>query len=80
MGINESVDVHGPKLRPYKYQEYPRALYGAEGKVKLVKNDDQRKAALANGWRLEAPVPPSAEDLDAVEAEKELKKATTKKS
>ena len=35
----------------YQYQEYPRHLYKG-GLVKQVTSDEQKAAALADGWRL----------------------------
>jgi hypothetical protein len=41
---------------PYVYQEFPRWLYGAGGATRSVETDDEKRAALADGWGL-SPLP-----------------------
>jgi len=42
----------------YVYQPYPKHLHRPDGSFKVVENDAERDAALAEGWNLKSgPVP-----------------------
>jgi hypothetical protein len=71
--MNDSSDVHAPKIVPYRYREYPRMLY-KEKLTCVVKNDDECNAKLAKGWEFEPQALPSAADLDAVASEQDIKR------
>jgi hypothetical protein len=78
-----------------EYQEFPKCMYHADGRVVNV-NDASEESALGAEWMdckayvafrdglRDAPIIgvtglPSAADLDAVEAEKELARPATRK-
>jgi hypothetical protein len=64
----DSSDAHAPKIKPYKYQEYPMMLHKAEGKTLVIKNEVQKKQAISKGWLLAPPQPlPSTEELELQE-------------
>jgi hypothetical protein len=66
------------------YQEFPKCMYDKDGHAVTV-NDASEESALGAGWMdCKAYVAlrdglPSAADLDAVEAEKEIAKPATRK-
>ena len=85
---NTTTDINNPPS-PYRnlpggryiHQDYPKMLYPATwpaAKPKIVNSDTERDTLLAKGFTLKPPVrrDPSAEDLDAVEQEKEIVEAT----
>lgn len=38
--------------QPYVYQEYPRTLHRPDGRTCSVRSDEEKVAALAEGWAL----------------------------
>lgn len=61
---------------PYVYRPYPAHVHKAGGVFKVVQNEDEKAAALADGW-WPAPVMGPAADpvvVDAVEAPAAVKR------
>jgi hypothetical protein len=48
----------------YEHQEYPRDLHKADGLTKRVNSDDEKSAALADGWQLQPVVNGVVIDFD----------------
>lgn len=56
--------------RPAGYQEYPRHMHKWNEPYKVVRNDAEKQAALADGWQLQPQTKPSADIEESVEAAK----------
>ena len=41
-----------PMQSGYEYQEYPRVLYGRDGDTKTVRSDEEKDAAMSEGFAL----------------------------
>lgn len=59
---NFELDLSKPIVSPYTYQEYPRMLYGSDGRTVIVASDEEKSAALSNGFSLEPNAAPKPAD------------------
>lgn len=86
-GVIKEFDLNNPPKEPYRFQEFPKLVYDHdELKHKVVRNPKEEKAALAEGWQLEAyprdqvEQPTVEERADAAEIERLDKLAREKKT
>jgi hypothetical protein len=56
----------------YVYQPYPKHLHKPDGSYKVVENDAERDAALAEGWNLKPGPGVSAEEVAVPESPSEV--------
>lgn len=81
-GGMKEFDLNNPPQEPYRYQEFPRLLYRhGTDKTKVVRDQEQLEAALADGWSMDAVAieykEPKLNKADAAEAraiDRELRK------
>ena len=45
-------DLNNPPTKPYKFQEFPKAVYHPDGRIAAVKNPEDETEALDAGWSL----------------------------
>jgi len=54
-GVVREFDLNNPPKEPYRHQEYPKMVYDhATQAHRVVNSPREEKAALAEGWKLEA--------------------------
>lgn len=49
---DKTFDINRPPREPYKHQDYPKAVYHADGRVLNVNDAKEEKAALRKGFEL----------------------------
>ena len=63
----QTFDLNNPPREPYRYQPFPKMLYGGEGRTLTVANQEQMDQALEEGWSQDASLyqPVLADHLSA---------------
>lgn len=75
----KALDINRPPLKQIPYIAFPKMVYlhpvdkTKEHRTKVVQNDDELQAALAQGWRKQphVPQPPADPQIEAGEFEVE---------
>ena len=69
-----TFDLAKPPVEPYVYREFPRFVFGPEGKTRVVHDAAELKRAAASGYEPNPPAPPQelAESRDDGEPAGEL--------
>ena len=49
-GGNKEFDLAKPPTPPYRHQEYPKAMYHADGRTRNAGSAEEQEAAEASGW------------------------------
>ena len=52
----KTIDLNNPPKEPYKFQKFPKMVYGDGNLTMLVHSEEELSEALADGYSEEAPV------------------------
>jgi len=52
----KTIDLNNPPKEPYKYQKFPKMVYGDGNLTMLVHSEEELAQAIDDGWDEQAPV------------------------
>ena len=75
------MDINNPPVKNIPHEKFPKLVYlhpkdkTKEHLTKIVKNDDELKAAMKQGWQIKPHVPQEPEFSETYSADYEIKTA-----